>query len=217
MSLRSLLSAEVLIAAPLFMCAPLAATGDSDVERGKDVGAEGGASMYRFPDISDDEIVFVYANDLWRVSDEGGVALPLASPDGRTFVVGCKTQWSCLARSASVPCAASLSRQCPRQRPLSAQPAMRECLLIPSLSPVGCQSASSGRRRLGWCQRPRHRLLLLASGARTRLAGCLYHGGGADSVIGADEPGIVASQRTLLHHVHSHSFHGHARAAHGAF
>ena len=71
MSLRSLLSAEVLIAAPLFMCAPLAATGDSDVERGKDVGAEGGASMYRFPDISNDEIVFVYANDLWRVSDEG--------------------------------------------------------------------------------------------------------------------------------------------------
>ena len=88
MSLRSLLPAEVLIAAPLFMCAPLAATGDSDVERGKDLGAEGGASMYRFPDISDDEIVFVYANDLWRVSDEGGVTLPLAALAHRGFARG---------------------------------------------------------------------------------------------------------------------------------
>ena len=38
--------------------------------------------MYRMPDISDREIVFVYANDLWRVPLEGGTALPLASPDG---------------------------------------------------------------------------------------------------------------------------------------
>tara|TARA_B100001059_G_scaffold236218_1_gene285579 strand:+ start:11640 stop:15422 length:3783 start_codon:yes stop_codon:yes gene_type:complete len=44
--------------------------------------SEGGASMYRFPDISNEEIVFVYANDLWRVPAEGGVALPLASPAG---------------------------------------------------------------------------------------------------------------------------------------
>ncbi len=41
-----------------------------------------GASMYRMPDISGDEIVFVYANDLWRVPIEGGTALPLASPPG---------------------------------------------------------------------------------------------------------------------------------------
>ena len=41
-----------------------------------------GASMYRYPDISNDEIVFVYANDLWRVPIEGGTALPLASPEG---------------------------------------------------------------------------------------------------------------------------------------
>lgn len=46
------------------------------------VETEGGASMYRFPDISNDEIVFVYANDLWRVPVEGGTALPLASPAG---------------------------------------------------------------------------------------------------------------------------------------
>lgn len=41
-----------------------------------------GASMFRMPDISGDEIVFVYANDLWRVPVEGGTALPLASPPG---------------------------------------------------------------------------------------------------------------------------------------
>ena len=82
MFFRSLLPAEVLVAAPLLVCTPFSATADSDVDRGKDRGAEGGASMYRFPDISNDEIVFVYANDLWRVSDEGGVALPLASPAG---------------------------------------------------------------------------------------------------------------------------------------
>ena len=43
---------------------------------------DGGASMFRYPDISNEEIVFAYANDLWRVPVEGGIALPLASPDG---------------------------------------------------------------------------------------------------------------------------------------
>jgi tricorn protease len=38
--------------------------------------------MLRFPDVSDSEIVFSYANDLWLVPREGGVASPLASPDG---------------------------------------------------------------------------------------------------------------------------------------
>ncbi len=38
--------------------------------------------MMRYPDVSDDQIVFVYANDLWVVSKEGGVASPLASPAG---------------------------------------------------------------------------------------------------------------------------------------
>ena len=46
------------------------------------VAKDGGASMYRFPDISNEEIVFTYGNDLWRVPIEGGTALPLASPDG---------------------------------------------------------------------------------------------------------------------------------------
>ena len=40
------------------------------------------AGMLRFPDISAEEIVFVYANDLWIVPKEGGLARPLASPPG---------------------------------------------------------------------------------------------------------------------------------------
>ena len=40
------------------------------------------AGMLRFPDISAEEIVFVYANDLWIVPRDGGLARPLASPAG---------------------------------------------------------------------------------------------------------------------------------------
>jgi tricorn protease-like protein/C-terminal processing protease CtpA/Prc len=40
------------------------------------------AGMLRFPDVSATSIVFVYANDLWVVPREGGVARPLASPPG---------------------------------------------------------------------------------------------------------------------------------------
>ena len=41
------------------------------------------AGMLRYPDISASEIVFVYANDLWIVSRDGGPARPLASPAGQ--------------------------------------------------------------------------------------------------------------------------------------
>ena len=41
------------------------------------------AGMLRYPDVSSTHIVFSYANDLWLVSREGGVAMPLASPDGQ--------------------------------------------------------------------------------------------------------------------------------------
>lgn len=41
---------------------------------------EGG--MLRYPDVSAEKIVFVYANDLWIVDREGGMASPLASPKG---------------------------------------------------------------------------------------------------------------------------------------
>ncbi|HUR28933.1 MAG TPA: PDZ domain-containing protein, partial [Planctomycetota bacterium] len=40
------------------------------------------AVMLRYPDVSASEIVFVYADDLWLVPREGGVARPLASPSG---------------------------------------------------------------------------------------------------------------------------------------
>jgi tricorn protease-like protein/C-terminal processing protease CtpA/Prc len=38
--------------------------------------------MLRYPDVSATHIVFVYANDLWLVPREGGMAVPLASPPG---------------------------------------------------------------------------------------------------------------------------------------
>jgi len=40
------------------------------------------AGMLRFPDVSDKNIAFVYANNVWFVPREGGVAEPLASPPG---------------------------------------------------------------------------------------------------------------------------------------
>jgi tricorn protease len=41
------------------------------------------AGMLRYPDVSKDDIVFVYANDIWIVPRTGGTALPLASPPGQ--------------------------------------------------------------------------------------------------------------------------------------
>ena len=40
------------------------------------------AAMLRFPDVSAEHIVFVYANDLWIAPRDGGMAAPLASPPG---------------------------------------------------------------------------------------------------------------------------------------
>lgn len=40
------------------------------------------AGMLRYPDVSAERIVFVYANDLWTVDRSGGLAMPLASPPG---------------------------------------------------------------------------------------------------------------------------------------
>ncbi len=40
------------------------------------------AGMLRFPDVSATHIAFVYANDIWLVSRDGGTAIPLAGPPG---------------------------------------------------------------------------------------------------------------------------------------
>src|SRR5437879_3420026 len=40
------------------------------------------AGMLRYPDVSAESIVFVYADDLWLVPRTGGLATPLASPPG---------------------------------------------------------------------------------------------------------------------------------------
>jgi tricorn protease len=44
------------------------------------------ARMLRFPDVSADKIVFVYASDLWTVSKEGGLARKLSSPKGQELL-----------------------------------------------------------------------------------------------------------------------------------
>jgi tricorn protease len=41
------------------------------------------AGMLRYPDVSQNHIVFVYANDIWLAPIEGGTAVPLASPPGQ--------------------------------------------------------------------------------------------------------------------------------------
>src|SRR5262245_23018529 len=45
-------------------------------------GAQPHGGMLRYPDVSTTHIAFVYADDLWLVPREGGVATPLASPPG---------------------------------------------------------------------------------------------------------------------------------------
>jgi tricorn protease-like protein/C-terminal processing protease CtpA/Prc len=71
--LRFLVGAALLAAAPTL----LATTGASG-----QATANTPATLFRYPDISKDSIVFAYANDLWVVPKAGGVARPLASPPG---------------------------------------------------------------------------------------------------------------------------------------
>ena len=61
-----------LLAAAAMTSAPAAARADVQPQ----------ATMLRFPDIGPTHICFVYANDIWLVPREGGVATPLASPPG---------------------------------------------------------------------------------------------------------------------------------------
>ena len=40
------------------------------------------AGLFRFPDVSQTQIVFTYANDLWVIPKDGGTAIKLSSPAG---------------------------------------------------------------------------------------------------------------------------------------
>lgn len=40
------------------------------------------SGMMRYPDVSESQVCFVYANDIWVAPKDGGVASPLASPPG---------------------------------------------------------------------------------------------------------------------------------------
>ena len=59
------------------------------------------AGLFRYPDVSKDQIVFTYANDIWIIPKEGGTAIKLSSPpgvesfpkfspDGRSIAFSCR-------------------------------------------------------------------------------------------------------------------------------
>ncbi len=60
---------------PLLIAAGLTAPAAADIQPHP--------GMLRYPDVSKTHIVFVYANDLWLVPRDGGMATPLASPPGQ--------------------------------------------------------------------------------------------------------------------------------------
>ena len=66
----------------LVLLAPYALATDPPVPDpvGSDVQPD--ARMLRYPDVSATQIAFVYADDIWLVPREGGLASPLASPAG---------------------------------------------------------------------------------------------------------------------------------------
>lgn len=73
MTARQLCISIALVPALLFAVTPVAAV-------------EPHAGMLRFPDVSATHIAFRYANDIWLVPKEGGVAMPLSStPGGESF------------------------------------------------------------------------------------------------------------------------------------
>ncbi|MBI1302184.1 MAG: peptidase S41 [Phycisphaera sp.] len=73
MPITHLCSALVLVATT-FSASALAA--------GSATAADLASGLCRYPDVSKNEIVFVYANDLWIAPKQGGAARPLASPRG---------------------------------------------------------------------------------------------------------------------------------------
>ena len=56
----------------LLACMMAAASGFAQIDAG----------LFRFPDVSKDQIVFTYANDLWVMPKNGGTAVRLSSPAG---------------------------------------------------------------------------------------------------------------------------------------
>ncbi|MBL9121683.1 MAG: PD40 domain-containing protein [Phycisphaerae bacterium] len=75
---RTLLGATSLLA---FAPSVLVGAAISASAGAADAAASNG-SLFRYPDISRDSVVFVYANDLWIAPKQGGMARPLASPPG---------------------------------------------------------------------------------------------------------------------------------------
>ncbi len=82
-SFRSLVGLGLLALAPsVIVTAALAASPSEALEPADANTASSGGTLFRYPDISKDSVVFVYANDLWIAPKQGGMARPLASPPG---------------------------------------------------------------------------------------------------------------------------------------
>jgi len=65
---------RVLILLALLFCCSLSVARDVDMPN---------ARMLRFPDVSEEKIVFLYAGDLWTVDKQGGLAARLTSSPAR--------------------------------------------------------------------------------------------------------------------------------------
>src|SRR5262252_1355979 len=76
----SLVRASRLIPFLLLATAGLAAAARATDPSEPDIQPD--ARMLRYPDVSATQIAFVYADDIWLVPREGGLASPIASPPG---------------------------------------------------------------------------------------------------------------------------------------
>ncbi len=79
----------------LSWCIGLILSGSSPLEAGID------ARMLRYPDVSTEQVSFVYAGDIWIVSKQGGTAHRLSSPSGEEGFPRFSPDGSQLAFSAS--------------------------------------------------------------------------------------------------------------------
>lgn len=65
------------------------------------LNAQVDAKMFRYPDVSEDQIVFSYGNDIWVCSKAGGTAVKLSSPDGEERFARFSPDGSQIAYSAN--------------------------------------------------------------------------------------------------------------------
>lgn len=82
MTTHSILGSSVRPVAAIIALAPSLLSGTATAANAPAAPTAQTGSLFRYPDISKDSVVFVYANDLWIAPKQGGSARPLASPPG---------------------------------------------------------------------------------------------------------------------------------------